>query len=45
MPYFNLVLEAIHSANSMCSNKINLIEIKDIDKEVIEGLKLAYDNA
>ncbi|MDB5208700.1 MAG: Phosphoribosylformylglycinamidine synthase, partial [Flavisolibacter sp.] len=33
------------SANAMCSHKINLADIKDIDKEVIEWLKAAYDNA
>lgn len=31
--------------NSMCSHKINLAELKDIDKEIIEWLKTAYDNA
>jgi predicted transport protein len=31
--------------NAMCSHKINLSNIKDIDKEVIEWLKTAYDNA
>ncbi|MDB5205529.1 MAG: hypothetical protein JWR72_604 [Flavisolibacter sp.] len=38
-------LEGISSANAMCSHKINLADIKDIDKEVIEWLKAAYDNA
>ncbi len=38
-------LEAITSANAMCSHKINLTDIKDIDTEVIGWLKLAYDNA
>ena len=38
-------LEAINSANAMCSHKINLTELKDIDKEVIQWLKSAYDNA
>lgn len=38
-------LEAISSANSMCSHKINITDTKDIDKEVIEWLKTAYDNA
>jgi len=31
--------------NSMCSHKINIAEIKDIDKEVFEWIKTAYDNA
>ncbi|MEO6681204.1 MAG: DUF4287 domain-containing protein [Ginsengibacter sp.] len=31
--------------NAMCSNKINLTDISDIDKEVIEWLKAAYDHA
>lgn len=38
-------LEAITSANSMCSHKINLTDVKDIDEEVIGWLKMAYDNA
>lgn len=31
--------------NAMCSHKINLTDIKDIDKEVIEWIKTAYENA
>lgn len=31
--------------NSMCSHKINLADIKDIDKEVLEWIKTAYENA
>lgn len=31
--------------NAMCSHKINLVDIKDIDKEVIEWIRIAYDNA
>lgn len=31
--------------NSMCSHKISLADISDIDKEVIGWLKAAYDNA
>ncbi len=31
--------------NSMCSHKINVSELKDIDNEVIEWIKLAYLNA
>jgi predicted transport protein len=38
-------LEAINSANSMCSHKISITDIKGIDKEVIEWLKIAYENA
>jgi len=38
-------LEAINTANEMCSHKINLADSKDIDKEVIEWIKTAYDNA
>jgi len=38
-------LEAINSANAMCSHKINLADINDIDKEVIEWIKTSYDNA
>lgn len=29
----------------MCSHKINLTDINDIDKEVIEWIKTAYENA
>lgn len=31
--------------NAMCSHKINITDIKDIDKEVFEWIKTAYDNA
>ncbi len=31
--------------NGMCSHKINLADIKDIDKEVIDWIKIAYENA
>lgn len=31
--------------NSMCSHKINLASINDIDKEVMEWIKKAYENA
>ena len=37
-------LEA-EKSNAMCSHKINLTNISDIDKEVIEWIKTAYDNA
>ncbi len=38
-------LEIITAANSMCSHKINLADIDGADKEVMEWLKKAYDNA
>ena len=38
-------LEAINSANAMCSHKINITDTKEVDKEVIEWIKKAYDNA
>lgn len=38
-------LEAINTPNAMCSHRINLSELKDIDKEVIGWLKVAYNNA
>ena len=38
-------LEAITSANAMCSHKINLAGPGDLDKEVIQWIKTAYDNA
>lgn len=31
--------------NAMCSHKINITDIKEIDKEVLEWIKTAYDNA
>jgi predicted transport protein len=31
--------------NSMCSHKIIIADIKDIDKEVLEWIKTAYNNA
>ncbi|MFA7445861.1 MAG: DUF4287 domain-containing protein [Flavobacteriaceae bacterium] len=31
--------------NSMCSHKINITDINDIDKEVLDWIKTAYDNA
>lgn len=31
--------------NSMCSHKINIAALKDIDKEVYEWIKTAYNNA
>lgn len=38
-------LEAINTPNAMCSHRINLADIKDIDQEVLGWLKTAYDNA
>jgi len=38
-------LEGINTSNAMCSHKIILTDINDIDKEVIEWIKTAYDNA
>jgi predicted transport protein len=38
-------LEAITAANAMCSHRINISDINDIDREIIDWLKLAYDNA
>jgi predicted transport protein len=38
-------LEAITTANAMCSHKINLSGLNDIDQEVINWLKMAYENA
>jgi len=38
-------LEAINTPNAMCSHRINLADIKDIDQEVIGWLKTAYNNA
>ena len=38
-------LEAITTANAMCSHRINLSVADDVDAEVIGWLKKAYDNA
>ncbi len=38
-------LEGVNTSNAMCSHKINLTDINDIDNEVIEWIKTAYDNA
>ncbi len=38
-------LEAITAANAMCSHKINLADIKDVDDEVIGWIKTAYEHA
>ena len=39
------ILEAISSANAMCSHKINLGGEQDISSEVIQWLRKAYDKA
>ena len=31
--------------NGICSHKINLTDISEIDKEVIDWVRLAFDNA
>lgn len=38
-------LEAVSASNAMCSHRINLTDTKEIDRQVIGWLKLAYDNA
>ena len=38
-------LEEIKTANSMCSHKMNLTDINEIDTEVMKWIKTAYDNA
>jgi hypothetical protein len=38
-------LEAINTANAMCSHKINVSGIADIDSEVISWIKAAYNSA
>lgn len=38
-------LEAITAANAMCSHKINLADIQDVDAEVISWIKTAYEHA
>lgn len=39
------VLQEIGSANAMCSHKINISDINEINAEVIDWLKLAYEEA
>jgi predicted transport protein len=34
----------VEKPNSMCSHKINITDIKDIDKDVLEWIKASYDN-
>lgn len=38
-------LELIKGTNAMCSHKMSISGIKDIDKEVLNWLKTAYQNA
>lgn len=38
------ILEA-EKPNAMCSHKINVNDIDDVDEEVFKWLKMAYDNA
>ena len=38
-------LENIETANSMCSHRINLADLKDIDKEVMDWIKKSYEGA
>ncbi len=38
-------LEEIKSANAMCSHKINVSDLKDIDREVIGWIRKAYERA
>jgi len=38
-------LEGVNTSNAMCSHKINVTDINDIDNEVTEWIKTAYDNA
>lgn len=38
-------LQAITAANAMCSHKINLTSVDEIDEEVIGWLQKAYNNA
>lgn len=38
-------LEAVKSANAMCSHKINIADANDIDQEVLDWIKKAYQSA
>jgi len=38
-------LEIVNTANAMCSHRINLADLNELDTEVIDWLKSAYDNA
>ena len=39
------ILVAINSTNAMCSHKINLSDLSEINKEVIDWLREAYERA
>jgi predicted transport protein len=39
------VLEAINSANAMCSHKINIFSVDDLNQEVFDWIKKAFDAA
>jgi predicted transport protein len=38
-------LEAITSPNAMCSHRINITDAGDIDSEIVDWLRKAYENA
>lgn len=38
-------LEAIETSNAMCSHKISLSGMEDVDQEAIEWIRLAYEQA
>ncbi|HCE57942.1 MAG TPA: DUF4287 domain-containing protein [Prolixibacteraceae bacterium] len=38
-------LEAIKTANAMCTHKINITDVSEIDNEVISWIKTAYNNS
>jgi predicted transport protein len=38
-------LEAINTVNAMCSHRINISGVNDLDAEVFDWLKKAYENA
>lgn len=38
-------LQAIGGTNAMCSHKINITQVSEIDHEVLRWIRLAYDNA
>ena len=39
------ILEEINKANSMCSHKIKLTDQKEVNKEVLDWIKKAYEKA
>jgi hypothetical protein len=38
-------LEVVKTANAMCTHKINITSIEDLDSEVFDWLKKAYENS